>query len=185
MITAENVVDRLFFVAKATLDMGEGFAPMLSVDRTDGPIAVVSARDYEVNEQGQVLIEMTFLGASARGDTVGLALDAWVRSFDDPAEGDAYEESGVRPSEDPNATDALIVYAASRNGDRIIARMKYRRDDDGTLIFGEPERAIERQKDSPILEALDICLNRPPDNVSLLQASSLLTQLGHTVVLFA
>lgn len=182
-MTTEDMAARLLVVGVATLTETNECLPMLAVDRGEDPLAFVTSRPYDPDEQQDVLVELSFLAAAARGESIALALDSWTRGFATHDELTEYRRSGLRPEADPLAGEALEVYAVDRSGERTVTEMKYHRADDGSLGFDPPTRSPVALGMSPPIDALDVCLYNAP-GVSLAEAARLLSRAGHAVVIW-
>ena len=116
-------------------------AQVFEFRRGDQIVAVVASRPFmNDTEKHAVLTEMLFFRTMSQSDRMIMVSDAFLSKA---RASDVDSDDFVRPSEDPEATECLMVLEFK--GSDVIAsgELPYRIDDDGTLVWLEPTAAYD------------------------------------------
>lgn len=142
----EKEAEVLFLTAKRVIDRGDDMTPIVSIIKNDLPTAVLFSPTFGEEEKDQTFTEMFMIASFFEPEAILFASDSFVGT---PMGKDEIIDDAqfVRPSEDVNAREAVMIVGRSKTDDELMAVFPYRRDDLGKIEWLEPEMHVIGDKD--------------------------------------
>lgn len=172
----EDELEVLKLTAMSTLDSGERLRPTLSVLRKQDKRRVTFfLRDFGDDDAKQKVFTEAFAGASLfNPETLIFASDSFVGKA----------ANGVRPSEDPDARECLMIQVGTLGGLEVemsMTMLPYSRDDQGKLNWGE-SKIMEGKSEGLVPQLMEAAIRHsiPVDDPAVFITA--LLKAGHNMV---